>query len=57
MVVWVSGRLVIVTLGGHGDSPPDFSDASTTAGSRSSGGLTFSSAGEYDSSFASYSDC
>ncbi|OQE94775.1 hypothetical protein PENNAL_c0003G11395 [Penicillium nalgiovense] len=36
-------------------SPPDFSDASTTAGSRSSGGLTFSSAGEYDSSFASYS--
>ncbi|KAJ5494085.1 domain KxDL [Penicillium fimorum] len=36
-------------------SPPDFSDASTTAGSRSSGGLTFSSVGEYESSFASYS--
>lgn len=37
-------------------SPPDYSDASTTAGSRSSGGLTFSSAGgEYDSSSASYS--
>jgi hypothetical protein len=37
-------------------SPPDYSDASTTAGSRSSGGLTFSSAGgEYDTSSASYS--
>lgn len=38
-------------------SPPDYSDASTTAGSRSSGGLTFSSAGgDYDySSSASYS--
>jgi len=37
-------------------SPPDYSDASTTAGSRSSGGLTFSSAsGDYESSSASYS--
>ncbi|KAJ5674082.1 domain KxDL [Penicillium macrosclerotiorum] len=39
-------------------SPPDYSDASTTAGSRTSGGLTFSSAGasgDYDSSSASYS--
>ncbi|EPS29900.1 hypothetical protein PDE_04850 [Penicillium oxalicum 114-2] len=39
-------------------SPPEYSDASTTAGSRSSGGLTFSSAGrsvDYDSSSASYS--
>lgn len=36
-------------------SPPDFSDASTTAGSRSSGGLTFSSAGDYETSSASYS--
>ncbi|CAI7647878.1 unnamed protein product [Penicillium bialowiezense] len=37
-------------------SPPDYSDASTTAGSRSSGGLTFSSAGRsYESSSASYS--
>ncbi|KAJ5104134.1 hypothetical protein N7532_004663 [Penicillium argentinense] len=38
-------------------SPPDYSDASTTAGSRTSGGLTFSSAGasgDYESS-ASYS--
>jgi len=38
-------------------SPPDFSDASTTAGSRTSGGLVFSSAGasgDYDST-ASYS--
>ncbi|KAJ5235545.1 uncharacterized protein N7469_004713 [Penicillium citrinum] len=38
-------------------SPPDFSDASTTAGSRTSGGLTFSSVGaggDYDS-MASYS--
>ncbi|KAJ5594778.1 domain KxDL [Penicillium hispanicum] len=39
-------------------SPTDFSDASTTAGSRTSGGLTFSSAGasgDYESSAASYS--
>ncbi|KAJ6011421.1 domain KxDL [Penicillium sp. IBT 35674x] len=37
-------------------SPTDYSDASTTAGSRTSGGLTFSSAGgDYDSSSASYS--
>lgn len=39
-------------------SPPDYSDASTTAGSRSSGGLTFSSAGasgDYETSSASYS--
>lgn len=39
-------------------SPPDYSDASTTAGSRSSGGLTFSSAGasgDYDTSSASHS--
>ncbi|KAJ5095336.1 hypothetical protein NUU61_004692 [Penicillium alfredii] len=39
-------------------SPPDLSDASTTAGSRTSGGLTFSSAGasgDYDQSSASYS--
>lgn len=36
-------------------SPPSLSDASTTVGSRSSGGLTFSSAGDYDSSSASYS--
>jgi hypothetical protein len=39
-------------------SPPDYSDASTTGGSRSSGGLTFSSAGgsgDYESSPASYS--
>lgn len=39
-------------------SPPDYSDASTTAGSRSSGGLTFSSAGtssDFDGSTASYS--
>ncbi|KAJ5493214.1 hypothetical protein N7539_001960 [Penicillium diatomitis] len=39
-------------------SPPEYSDASTTGGSRSSGGLTFSSAGrsvDYDSSSASYS--
>ncbi|CAG8366534.1 unnamed protein product [Penicillium salamii] len=37
-------------------SPPSYDDASTTAGSRSSGGLTFSSAGRsYESSSASYS--
>lgn len=39
-------------------SPPDYSDASTTAGSRTSGGLTFSSAGasgDYESSSTSYS--
>lgn len=37
-------------------SPPNYDDASTTAGSRSSGGLTFSSAGRsYESSSASYS--
>lgn len=39
-------------------SPPDYSDASTTAGSRTSGGLTFSSAGasgDYDCSSVSYS--
>ena len=39
-------------------SPPEFSDASTTAGSRTSGGLTFSSAGgsgEYETSSAAYS--
>jgi hypothetical protein len=37
-------------------SPPGYSDASTTAGSRSSGGMTFSSAGgDYESSPASYS--
>ncbi|KAJ6166595.1 domain KxDL [Penicillium chermesinum] len=39
-------------------SPTDYSDASTTAGSRTSGGLTFSSAGpsaDYESSSASYS--
>jgi hypothetical protein len=37
-------------------SPPEYSDASTTAGSRSSGGLTFSSAsGDYESISASYS--
>ncbi|KAJ5288006.1 hypothetical protein N7478_003692 [Penicillium angulare] len=37
-------------------SPTDYSDASTTAGSRTSGGMTFSSAGgDYDSSSASYS--
>ncbi|KAJ5293949.1 hypothetical protein PENANT_c009G10768 [Penicillium antarcticum] len=36
-------------------SPPSLSDASTTAGSRSSGGLTFSSAGDYESTSASYS--
>ncbi|KAJ5577206.1 domain KxDL [Penicillium sp. DV-2018c] len=36
-------------------SSPDYSDASTTAGSRSSGGLTFSSAGDDYSSSASYS--
>ncbi|KAJ5174445.1 domain KxDL [Penicillium canariense] len=37
-------------------SPPDYSDASTTAGSRSSGGLTFSSVGgaDYDTSSTSY---
>lgn len=41
----------------HG-SPPDYSDASTTAGSRTSGGLTFSSAGvsgDYEPSTASLS--
>ena len=39
-------------------SPPEFSDASTTAGSRTSGGLTISSAGgsgEYETSSAAYS--
>ncbi|KAK2768176.1 hypothetical protein FQN54_000028 [Arachnomyces sp. PD_36] len=37
-------------------SPPDMSDASTTAGTRSSGGSTFSAVtGDYDSSSASYS--
>ena len=39
-------------------SPADFSDASTTTGSRTSGGLTFSSAGasgDYESSVPSYS--
>jgi hypothetical protein len=39
-------------------SPPDYSDASTTAGSRTSGGFTFSSAGgsgDYETSPASYS--
>lgn len=39
-------------------SPTDYSDASTTAGSRTSGGLTFSSAGasgDYEASSASYS--
>ncbi|KAJ5155727.1 hypothetical protein N7492_008530 [Penicillium capsulatum] len=39
-------------------SPPDYSDASTTAGSRTSGGLTFSSAGasgDYEPSTASLS--
>ncbi|KAJ5808408.1 hypothetical protein N7474_009677 [Penicillium riverlandense] len=39
----------------HG-SPPDLSDTSTVADSRTSGGLTFSSAsGDYDSSSAGYS--
>lgn len=39
-------------------SPPEYSDASTTAGTRTSGGLTFSSAGasgDCDTSSASYS--
>lgn len=39
-------------------SPTDYSDASTVAGSRTSGGLTFSSLGassDYDASPASYS--